>query len=908
MQRYVARSAVARYAIAVLSVTVAVMAALWLRAVVLGGAQLLLVAVLITGWVSGLRPALVAWLLASLAFDYFFVQPFDSLAVKPAELPRLFLFMAVAAFMATMSAARRRAENLLSAARDELEIRVRERTTELRLANERLQTVLTDAVGAQQRFENLVNALDGIVWEAEAPSFRFLFVSNQAQRILGYPAGRWLSEPTFWSDHVHPDDRAWVVSACERAARDKRDLDFEYRMLAADGSVVWLRNLVTVAPDESATRMRGVMVDVTAWRRADRAHREQAGLLDLTHDTIFVRDMNDVITYWNRAAEDAYGWPAAHAVGKVSHELMQTIFPVPLAEIRAALLGAGRWDGELVHTRADGSQVLVASRWALQRDEHGQPRAVLETNNDITRRREAETKLRESEERYRGIFESTGVAIVEEDCSQIEMAIDELKRAGVRSFGEYLAVHPEFVWRARGMLKFVDLNAAAVRLFGADGKAELLASVNKIFTPETRDVFVGQLIAMAERKTSFEAETVVQTLPGERLTVLVTMTLPPPPTRFDSILITVIDITERKRAEYLTAQVFDTSPDRISIVGRDLRYQRVNPVFERFWGIPAEKAVGMRVADLPGRELLGDTVSHSLARCLAGEELSYAGWLATPRGRRYVAVTYSPLRPNSEVVEAALVIGRDLTEHMLAAEALDHARAELAHVTRVTTLGELAASIAHEVNQPLTAIVADANASLNWLAARDPDLDKVRDALAAIVTDGHRAADVIQRIRQLATKTDPHKAALDVNDVIRDVVPLVRTEVIKHDVSLRLELAPGLAAVLADRIQLQQVIINLVLNGIEAMVPVRDRSRELLIRSGPHGEGEVLVAVHDAGVGIDVEDVDQLFNAFVTTKPGGMGMGLSISRSIIDAHGGRLWATPNREHGATFQFALTGIR
>ena len=217
------------------------------------------------------------------------------------------------------------------------------------------------------------------------------------------------------------------------------------------------------------------------------------------------------------------------------------------------------------------------------------------------------------------------------------------------------------------------------------------------------------------------------------------------------------------------------------------------------------------------------------------------------------------------------------------------------------------ASIAHEVNQPLAAIVADANASLNWLAAARPHLEHVREALEAIVMEGHRAAEVIQRIRQLATKTEPQRARVDVNDVIRDVVPLVRSEMLSHQVSLQVDLAPVSPLVLADRVQLQQVIINLVMNGMEAMASV-DRPRELVIRSRPHEDDQVLVAVQDVGVGIDPDAVDRLFNAFVTTKPDGMGMGLSISRSIIEAHGGRLWATPNAMHGATFHFALPALR
>jgi signal transduction histidine kinase len=222
-------------------------------------------------------------------------------------------------------------------------------------------------------------------------------------------------------------------------------------------------------------------------------------------------------------------------------------------------------------------------------------------------------------------------------------------------------------------------------------------------------------------------------------------------------------------------------------------------------------------------------------------------------------------------------------------------------------LGELAASIAHEVNQPLAAIVADGTASLNWLAAEAPDLDRVRDALDAIVTDGHRAAEVIQRIRQLATKSAPRKDRLDVNGLVSDVEPLVGAEVRRHEVTLTLDLAAGLPPVIGDRVQLQQVLLNLVMNGIDAMAAVTDRPRELLIRSRPHEEAQVLVAVQDTGVGIDPDDLDQLFNAFFTTKPAGMGMGLSISRSIVEAHGGRLWATPNAGYGATFHFALPGI-
>jgi PAS domain S-box-containing protein len=367
---------------------------------------------------------------------------------------------------------------------------------------------------------------------------------------------------------------------------------------------------------------------------------------------------------------------------------------------------------------------------------------------------------------------------------------------------------------------------------------------------------------------------------------------------------TVQDITDRKRAEYLAAQVFESSPDRVALIGLDYRLRRVNPVFERFWKVPAARAISMTVADIVGEEMFEQTFKPHLDRCFAGKDVSFAAWLHYHFGRRYVAITYTPLRPSSERVEAALMISRDLTDHMVAVETLQKAQAELAHVTRVTTLGELAASIAHEVNQPLAAIVADSNACLNWLATSQPDLGRVREALAALVNDSHRAAEVIQRIRQLATKSDPQRGRLEINDVIRDVVPLVRSEVRDHEVSLHVELAPSLPAVLGDRVQLQQVLINLVMNGIEAMADVADRPRNLVVRSQLNGADAVRVAVEDAGVGLDPGTVSRLFTAFFTAKVGGMGMGLSISRSIIEAHGGRLWASRNEPHGAVFSFSL----
>jgi C4-dicarboxylate-specific signal transduction histidine kinase len=255
-------------------------------------------------------------------------------------------------------------------------------------------------------------------------------------------------------------------------------------------------------------------------------------------------------------------------------------------------------------------------------------------------------------------------------------------------------------------------------------------------------------------------------------------------------------------------------------------------------------------------------------------------------------------------VEAALVISRDLTEHMLASEALREAQLELAHANRVATMGQLTASIAHEVNQPLAGVIANAEACLRWLDREIPDLAAARRSVKWVIDDSNRANEVIRRVRSLAKKTDLEKVPLDINHVVTEVMSLVQRELTNHQASLRMELAPGLAMILGDRVQLQQVMINLVMNGVEAMQSVTDRPRELVIWSRQDETQQVLVGVTDFGVGISAENANRLFNAFFTTKSSGMGMGLSICRSIIEAHGGRLWATATEPRGATFQFVL----
>ena len=247
---------------------------------------------------------------------------------------------------------------------------------------------------------------------------------------------------------------------------------------------------------------------------------------------------------------------------------------------------------------------------------------------------------------------------------------------------------------------------------------------------------------------------------------------------------------------------------------------------------------------------------------------------------------------------------KEILERKSAEEALRKAQADLAHVTRVMTLAELTASIAHEVNQPLAGVVTNGNASLRWLARDPPDLEEARECLRRIIRDGNRAGDVIARLRALVKKSAPSKAPLDLSDIIHEVLAMIDPEARRHRVSVRTDLAAGLPPVRGDRVQVQQVLLNLVMNAIDAMQAVAERPRALLIRAQPHAAGHVLVAVRDSGSGLDPQNLARLFEPFYTTKTEGMGLGLSISRTIIEVHGGRLWATPNDGPGATFQFTL----
>jgi PAS domain S-box-containing protein len=373
---------------------------------------------------------------------------------------------------------------------------------------------------------------------------------------------------------------------------------------------------------------------------------------------------------------------------------------------------------------------------------------------------------------------------------------------------------------------------------------------------------------------------------------------------------TAIDIEDRKRAEEALRQseeqwrdVFENNPTMYFMVDAAGKVIAVNPF--------GAEQLGYNVDELVGQPVLGvfyesdrEAAQRNVALCL--EQIGRAKSWEARKVRKDGTVIRA--RETAKAVPRAngpivLIACEDITEHKRAEEALRQAQVDLAHVNRVTTMGELTASLAHEVNQPIAAAVTNANTCMRWLAADTPNLKEARAAAMRIVKDGKRAGEIISRIRLLFKKGTPERESVDVSEVIEEMIVLLRSEAMRYSISVRTELAEDLPQVLGDRVQLQQVLMNLIMNSIDAMKDV-DGTRDLIIKSERGEDEQLLISVSDTGVGLPPQQADQIFNAFFTTKPNGTGMGLRISRSIVESHGGRLWAADNSPRGASFYLTL----
>jgi PAS domain S-box-containing protein len=612
--------------------------------------------------------------------------------------------------------------------------------------------------------------------------------SEQTLRIFGLSPGEGPMTFARLRELVHPDDRPVIIAAHAEAEtlRSGERYDSEFRAVRPNGEVRFLHSRGNVTRDESGRvrRMFGIVEDLTERKLAEAALVERAALLDLSHDSIFVRGMNDAISFWNRGAEQLYGWSKDQALGQISHQLLRTIFPAPLEEITSELLRTGRWEGELVHTKRDGTQVTVASRWSLRHDERGGPAGILETNNDITERKRAEESLRNSEQRYRNLFHHMPIALWQLNASNVVELFKDLRAKGVSELGPYIDEHPDFPAHAMEGVQIEEVNERMIEMLGGRDATDILGSLSR-FGHIHLDAFTRGLENRFRGETMHQTETKIMTLDG-------------------------------------------------------------------------------RVVDV------------------------------------HLAATRPSLDPALTLV--GLV---DITERVRAQEMVQRVQADFAHAARVSMLGELTASIAHEVNQPLAAIVTNSEVGLRLLNRSKPDPAELREIVTCVVNDARRATDIIARVRTMATRQAPEQTLLSVDEVIREALLFLRHEVQSHGLAVTHHVDPAAPKVLGDRTQLQQVFVNLTVNAIQAMTQAESAQRMLVIRTAPAGPDTLSCTIEDSGPGINPDHLDRLFDSFFTTKGSGMGMGLAISRSIIEAHRGNIRADNESAFGgARFRFTL----
>jgi PAS domain S-box-containing protein len=880
------------HAMAVLSVAVAMVVAEFITRQLHAEAiaSSMLCAVIFTAWLGGLGPALTATALAVLAFHYYMIPPISSFTLKHhlfaldiSELPRLVLFLITSLVVSTMVSAQRKATEALRRSSDDLQAAMKEqKRIEAALLYSELHLTEAERLSRTGSFGWNLTTRE-IFWSDEI--FRILQCDREAKPSLDLIFQR-----------THPEDRAAIQNTFQQASSDRKDFDHEYRLLMPDGSVKYLHAVAHAAKDASGNiGLFGAMTDVTVAREAERKlRRSEAYLAEsqrLSHTSSWAWDMRRrEFVYRSAEVYQLFGFDSERDKDNLSVQMFQDrIYPEDRRRIfevvPKAIADKTGFEIDFRIALPNGSTKRVHTVGHPVLGSDGEVIEVIGTHIEVT-------------EQY---------AVKE----TLQKAIDEIKKSEDR-LRLVIDTIPTLVWRAgpEGIPDF--LNQPALDYTGLSPD-QIATGWSRAFHPDDKEGMLQKWSAIRKSGVRGGLEARLRRFDGKYRWFL--FQAEPLRDELGNIVKwygSSTDIQDRKRAEQKLrrSEAKLTEAQRLSRTGsfgwNVLTGERYGSrEFFRILGYDDPRSVTMEMvferAHPDDRAFVEDTIDR-VSR--DGTDVNYEHRLLMPDGSiKYVHVVAHGIENQAGQLEFVGAI-MDITATKQAEEKLHNAQAELARITRLTTLGELTASIAHEVNQPLAAVVANAEACLGWLDRETPDLNAARRSVEWVIDDGVRASEVVRRVRALANNTRTERVPLDINDVVKEAATLVHRELINHRISLRMELAPARSKILGDRVQLQQVIINLVMNGIEAMQPVTDRPRELVIRSGQDEANRALLSVRDCGVGISVDDADRMFEAFFTTKSSGMGMGLSICRSIVEAHGGRLSVSRNDGPGTTFQFVL----